>query len=281
MDVVTDLGGTDIVSFTIDSQSTHFVRDAKSDGEKKQQSQRLDVFEKFMVPLLDENGEQRLDDEGLLLTVMVPHLDDLQGRTFLTSPDQGSRVKRARIVEALNKHEAERLKDPALVKFKIKFDRSDVEDIMIYNEILNHIERDNNDDDGTYWKYSRIVSHQHTPRGNKDRNGSEYNVEVEWEIGDVTMEPLDFIAEDVKLDLAVYAKENDLIDKPGWIRFRDLAKNEKKTLRLIKQARLRSFQTAPKYMYGFKIPKDYNEAVELDVRNGNTKWQDSTHLEMS
>ena len=95
------------------------------------------------------------------------------------------------------------------------------------------------------------------------------------------MEPLDFIAEDAKLDLAVYAKENDLLDKPGWIRFRDLAKNEKKTLRLIKQARLRSFQTAPKYMYGFKIPKNYNEAVELDVRNGNTKWQDSTDLEMS
>ena len=93
------------------------------------------------------------------------------------------------------------------MKFKIKFDRSDVEDIMTYNEILNHIERDNNDDDGTYWKYRRIVSHQHTPRGNKDRNGSEYNVEVEWETGDVTTEPPDFIAEDAKLDLAVYMQK--------------------------------------------------------------------------
>ena len=77
-------------------------------------------------------------------------------------------MKRARIVEALDNHEAERLKDPALVKFTVKFDRSDVEDIMTYNEILNHIERHNNDDDGTYWKYRRIVSYRHTPRGHKD-----------------------------------------------------------------------------------------------------------------
>ena len=152
---------------------------------------------------------------------------------------------------------------------------------MSYNEILNHIERDNTDDDGTFWKYRRIISHQHTPRGHKDRDGSEYNVEVEWETGDVTTEPLSFIAEDAKVDLAIYAKANDLLDKPGWIRFRDIAKNEKKMLRLVKQARLRSFRTAPKYMYGFQIPKNYTEAVELDVRNGNTKWQDSTALEMS
>ena len=44
-----------------------------------------------------------------------------QGRIFLTSLDQGSQVKRARIVKALATHEAERLKDPALVKFKVKF----------------------------------------------------------------------------------------------------------------------------------------------------------------
>ena len=52
-------------------------------------------------------------------------------------------------------------------------------------------------------------------------------------------------------------------------------------LRLAKQARLRSFRTASKYMYGFQIPKDYEEALELDVRNCNTKRHNSTALEMS
>ena len=182
---------------------------------------------------------------------MAPHPDDLKGRAFLTSPDHGEQVKRARIAEALDKYEAERLKDPALVKFKVKFDRNDVGDIMTYNEILNYIERDNNDDDGTYWKYRRIISRQHTPRGHKDLDGSEYNVEVEWETGEVLTEPFNFIAEDAKFDLVIYAKENDLPTKPGWMQFQNLARNEKKTLMLVKQARLRPFRTAPEYMCGF------------------------------
>ena len=33
-------------------------------------------------------------------------------------------------------------------------------------------------------------------------------------------------------------------------------------------------------MYGFQVPRDYNEALLLDKQNGNTKWQDCTALEM-
>ncbi len=47
------------------------------------------------------------------------------------------------------------------------------------------------------------------------------------------------------------------------------------------QAKLRSFRTAPRYMYGFEIPRDYSHAVRLDSQNGHTKWQDSTVLEMA
>jgi len=46
------------------------------------------------------------------------------------------------------------------------------------------------------------------------------------------------------------------------------------------QAKLRSFRTTPKYMYGYEIPRDYKHAVELDRINGNTKWQDCTKLEL-
>jgi len=47
------------------------------------------------------------------------------------------------------------------------------------------------------------------------------------------------------------------------------------------QAKLCSYHTAPQYKYGYEIPWDYNHALELDKHNGNTKWQDSTTLEMS
>ena len=33
-------------------------------------------------------------------------------------------------------------------------------------------------------------------------------------------------------------------------------------------------------MYGFQVPRNYNEALLLDKQNGNTKWQDCTALEM-
>src|SRR5688500_18671723 len=36
----------------------------------------------------------------------------------------------------------------------------------------------------------------------------------------------------------------------------------------------------PKIQYGFEIPRDYRHAVQLDNRNGNTKWQDANALEM-
>jgi len=47
------------------------------------------------------------------------------------------------------------------------------------------------------------------------------------------------------------------------------------------QAKLWSNRMAPRYKYGYEVPCNYNHAVELDKCNGNTKWQDSTALEMS
>lgn len=37
----------------------------------------------------------------------------------------------------------------------------------------------------------------------------------------------------------------------------------------------------PKYKYGYQVPRDYQHARELDVQNGNNKWQDATVLEMA
>ena len=66
----------------------------------------------------------------------------------------------------------------------------------------------------------------------------------------------------------------------GWRQFRKLARREKKFTHLIKQAKLRSFRTAPWYKYGYQVPKDYNEAKQIDIKNGNTRWQDASDLEM-
>ena len=44
-----------------------------------------------------------------------------------------------------------------------------------------------------------------------DWKGSKYNVQVEWETGEITFEPLSIMAADDPVTCAAYAKENDLL----------------------------------------------------------------------
>jgi hypothetical protein len=104
---------------------------------------------------------------------------------------------------------------------------------------------------------------------------------IEWENGEITSEPLAVIAADDPVTCAVYAKDNDLLELDAWKRFMSIAKRQQKLLHMVNQAKLRSYRTAPKYQYRFKVPKDYQHAVRLDEKAENTKWQDSTKLEMA
>jgi hypothetical protein len=94
-------------------------------------------------------------------------------------------------------------------------------------------------------------------------------------------EPLLVIAADNPVTCAVYAREHDLLDVEGWKRFQNLAKHEKHFLRLVKQAKVKSYRQSPKYKFGYRIPKDYEEALKLDELNQNTKWEEATITKMS
>jgi Reverse transcriptase (RNA-dependent DNA polymerase) len=80
---------------------------------------------------------------------------------------------------------------------------------------------------------------------------------------------------------AIYARENDLLDKPGWKRFKHIAKQEKKFTRMVNQAKFRSYNTAPRYKYRFEVPRKYVQAPRLDKRNVNMLWGDATVLELT
>jgi len=72
-----------------------------------------------------------------------------------------------------------------------------------------------------------------------------YNVQIEWETSEVTYEPLDFIAANDPITCAVYARDNDLLDQPGWKHFKKLATREKQLLWLIREAKMHSYKSAP------------------------------------
>jgi hypothetical protein len=50
---------------------------------------------------------------------------------------------------------------------------------------------------------------------------------------------------------------------------------------MVNQAKLKSFHTAPKYKYGYEIPRTYEQAKCLDDKIGNTLWGDTNILELN
>ena len=255
---------------------------AASDGEEstpptviKSRSDKLDNVPTNDLSLIYDRDEKLKSDDDKALV----HNRDLIGRTFLLEPDDDGYVRRAKIVDLIDKHDEATTNRPDHIQFRVSVNDDEYQDVMAYNEILERLEADS--ENPTVWKFKRITGHQGPLHPNHPSYmGSKYNVTMEWENGEITPEPLSVIAKDDPVACAIYARDNNLLELDGWKRFKSIAKKQKKLLRMVNQAKLRSFRTAPKYMYGFEIPKDYNDALRLDRLHSNTKWQDCTKLEM-
>ena len=57
-----------------------------------------------------------------------------------------------------------------------------------------------------------------------DYKGSNCNVMIEWESGEVTSETLKVIAADDPVTCAIDAKDHGIHDKPGWKQFKSIDK---------------------------------------------------------
>jgi hypothetical protein len=116
---------------------------------------------------------------------------------------------RATITQLLEDHESKLKDNPTRIKFKLSLNNDQQDDIITYNKMLEYITKD--EDSDITWKFRRIISHKGPTQG------SQYDLLIEWENGEITKEPLKVIA------TAIYARENGLLDKPGWKRFRYIA----------------------------------------------------------
>ena len=205
--------------------------------------------------------------------------EELLGRTFLMDKQVDGQQFRAQSVKLIDDHKSQLENDKNRIKFLLSLDDDTREEVITYNQLLDYLAKDKDND--IVWKFQRIVSHKGplTPN-HPDYNGSIYNVMIEWENGEITSEPLQVIAKDDPVTCAIYAKENGLLDLPGWKQFKNIAKRQKKFTRTVNQAKLKSFNNAPKFKNGYEIPRTYEQAVRFDERNGNTKWQDAIALEL-
>jgi hypothetical protein len=50
---------------------------------------------------------------------------------------------------------------------------------------------------------------------------------------------------------------------------------------MVNQSRIKATCNAPRYKFGYRIPSNYDEAMQFDLKNGNTLWREATDLEMS
>jgi len=225
--------------------------------------------------------------------VLKPHdtglkPDDLVDRTFLLPPNADGTRQRARIVKMINKHLDEIEDDPdrkaELAKFKVIVDDK-WEDVVAYNDIIEHIEKDETWDGS--WRFEEVLRHKSVTRSDPEYLGSGINLLVRKTTGEISWEPLSTrdktgIWDTCPVIVAIYARENDLLYARGWRLpgLTKMAKTQKRLVRRANQAKLHSFRHAPKYMYGVQVPRNYHEAMELDRKNGNTLWRDSVELEL-
>ena len=88
--------------------------------------------------------------------------------------------------------------------------------IISYNQVLNYLEKDNQED-GSLYKFRATTNH-HEPlkKSDPNYNGSLYNEMVGWETGEITEEPLSIIAQDDPVTCAAYAKEDNILHQPEW-----------------------------------------------------------------
>ena len=219
------------------------------------------------------------EDEDNPIPMANIDIPNLLGRSFLLPPEDNGERHMAKIID-IDDH-GQTLED---IKFKLKINKDQAEEIMSYNQLMDYIQKgtDAEQDPDSLFKFRDIVAHQ-GPLESTDPNhkGSKYNVMVEWESGEVTYEPLTLISKDDPITCAVYAKKHDLLDTTGWKHLKRYAKTSKRLIRAVKQSRIRQVRASARYQHGFQVQKNYNDAMRLDKENGNTHWQDAMDLELT
>ena len=162
------------------------------------------------------------DEENPSGSKRMPTFDpsDLISRTFLLPPEENGERHRAKVtrqvVEIIDQDNGQRVEN---INFILDIGNGKVEELISYKQLLEHLENTQDHDmgmDQELYRFRAIIGHQGPLlASDPDWKGSQYNVQGEWETGEITFEPLSIIAADDPVTCAAYAKENDLLALEG------------------------------------------------------------------
>ena len=225
----------------------------------------LDPFDESTPNFEQFVNSQSGEDEDNPIHMANIDIPNLPGRSFLLPPEDNGELHMAKIID-IDDH-GQPLED---IKFKLKINKDQAEEIMSYNQLMDYIQKgtDAEEDPDSLFRFRDIVAHQGP-------------LEVEWESGEATYEPLTLISKDDQNTCADYAKKHDLLDTTGWKHLKRYAKTSKRLIRAVQQSRICQVRASARYQHGFQVPKDYNDAIRLDKENSNTHWQDAMDLELT
>ena len=220
------------------------------DKDKKSEREDTDEESDPIVSLAETAGHEpdTIDPTNLIGTKYVDTFDGT--------------MQKATIEERLSEHE-----------WKVKF-LNGGEERRTYNDLINLINK--TDDDGDHlWSFSRITNHKAHPR-------HKWVVEVEWDNGESSWEPLNVIKESDPVTVARYAEETDMLDRHGWKWAKDYCKNGRAIglLRRVLKTNKKAARTAPVYKFGHAVPRNTTQAYQFDEKNGNKLWTDAIKKEM-
>ena len=88
----------------------------------------------------------------------VQAIKDLIGKTFLMDKQDDGQRYRARIAQIVEDFEGQVEKEPDRMKFKVSINNDEFEDLLSYQQVIDHITKDETSE--VMWKYKRIVGHQ-------------------------------------------------------------------------------------------------------------------------
>ena len=247
--------------------------------QQSQLSLPLDPLDEFTPNFEQFVNSQSGEDEDNPIPMANIDIPNVLGRSFLLPPEDNGEHHMSKIIN-LDDH-GQPLED---LKIKLKINKDQAEEIMSYNQLMDYILKctDAEEDPDSLFKFRDIVAHQGPLEStNPNHKRSKYNVMVEWESGEVTLESLPLISKDNPVTCTLYAKKHDLLDTTRWKHLKRYTKTSKSLIRAVKQSRIHQVRASARYQHGFQVSTDYNHAIRLDKKNINTHWRDTLDLESS
>ena len=219
--------------------------------QQSQLSLPLDPLDEFTPNSERFVNSQSGEDEDNPIPMASIDIPNVLGRSFLLPPEDNGEHHMSKIIN-IDDH------------------GQPLEDLKIMDYILRCT--DDEEDQDSLFKFRDIVAHQSPLEPtNPNHKRSKYNVMVEWESGEVTLESLPLISKDNPVTCTLYAKKHDLLDTT----------RSKRLIRAVKQSRIHQVRASARYQHSFQISTDYNHAIRPDKKNSNTHWQDTMDLESS